>query len=263
MPPANLGARLQALVRSGAHLARVALDALVPPSCPVCDTPVEAPGLICPACFPRFRPIVPPLCTACGLPMVVTEPPPGSGLCPACAARRPLFARARAVWLYEGAARDTILRLKYADREDLAPTLGRLMAGAGADLLRDAELLLPVPLHLGRLVARRYNQAALLARAVAKVAGVPVAVDALRRTRRTPALANLSRGEREAILSGAFAVAPSWRDRIVGRRLLLIDDVLTSGATAESCAGALLQAGAAGVDVLAAARTPPPGQAPS
>lgn len=247
----------QALAQRGVRLARLALDALLPPTCPVCDAPVEAPGLICAACFPRFRPIAPPLCDACGLPVRGEETP--TPICPACASRRPLFGRARAVWLYGGAAKDVILRLKYADREDLAVPLGRLMAGAGADLLREADLLVPVPLHLRRLVARRYNQAALLARAISRVSRIPVAVDALRRTRATPALAELSREEREASLIGAFAVRPRWRGRISGRRIVLIDDVLTSGATAEACAEALLAAGAAAVDVLAAARTPPPG----
>lgn len=247
----------QALAQRGVRLASLALDALLPPTCPVCDTPVEAQGLICAACFPRFRPVVPPLCEACGLPVRGEDTP--APICPACASRRPLFGRARAVWLYGGAAKDLILRLKYADREDLALPLGRLMARAGAELLHEADLLVPVPLHLRRLVARRFNQAALLARAVARASGVPAAVDALRRTRATPPLAELSREEREASLIDAFAVRPRWRGRIAGRRIVLIDDVLTSGATAEACAEALLAAGAASVDVLAAARTPPPG----
>lgn len=263
MPAGNLSRPLHGLARTGARLARLALDALVPPSCPVCDLSVEAAGLICAACFPRFRPIAPPLCDACGLPVAATETPSGPGLCPACTARRPLYRRARAVWLYGGAAKDLILRLKYADREDLAPTLGRLMARAGADLLREADLLLPVPLHLRRLLARRYNQAALLARAVARASGVPAAVDALRRTRATPPLADLSREEREASLIDAFAVRRRWAGRIAGGRIVLIDDVLTSGSTAEACAEALLAAGAAWVDVLAAARTPPRAAAPA
>lgn len=257
MGPSEPALAWRALARMGGRLARLALDALVPPTCPVCDAPVEAAGLICSACFPRFRPIAPPLCDGCGLPVRGEDIP--TPLCPACRAQPPLFRRARAVWLYGGAAKDLILRLKYADREDLAPTLGRLMARAGAELLREADLLVPVPLHLRRLVARRYNQAALLARAVAVASGVPAAVDALRRTRATPPLAELSREEREASLIDAFAVRPRWRGRLRGRRVVLIDDVLTSGATAEACAEALLAAGAGAVDVLAAARTPPPG----
>ncbi len=248
----------QALARSGARVARLAMDALIPPSCPVCDSPVAAQGLICPACFPLFRPIVPPLCEACGLPVAMAEIHSGRPVCPACASRRPLFRRARAVWLYGGAAKDLVLRLKYADREDLALPMGRLMARAGEALVREADLLIPVPLNLRRLLARGYNQAAVLARVVARMSGVPAAVDALRRTRATPPLADLSREEREASLIDAFVVAPRWRARIAGRRVVLIDDVLTSGATAEACTDALFAAGAASVDVLAAARTPPP-----
>lgn len=253
----------RALARSGVRAARLAIDALIPPSCPVCDSPVSAEGLICSACFPLFRPIVPPLCNACGLPLAVAEPPSGPVLCPSCASRRPLFGRARAVWLYGGAAKDLVLRLKYADREDLALPIGRFMARAGEELLREADLLIPVPLHLRRLVARRYNQAALLAHVIARASGVPAAVDALRRTRATPPLADLSREEREASLIDAFVVAPRWRGRIAGKRVVLIDDVLTSGATAEACTDALFAAGAASVDVLAAARTPPPRATPA
>jgi predicted amidophosphoribosyltransferase len=132
------------------------------------------------------------------------------------------------------------------------------MARAGAELLARADLVTPVPLHWRRLLARRYNQAALLGQQVAAMAGRPFLPDLLRRTRRTPALEHRGAAERAALVQGAFAVARGGAVRIEGKRVLLVDDVMTSGATAEACARALLAAGAAGVDVLAAARVPDP-----
>jgi ComF family protein len=237
---------------------RAVFDLLLPPSCPTCDAPVDAPGLMCAACFQGVSLLSEPLCRRCGAPF--SHPAAGgpARLCPACVQAPPAFGRARAALLYDSGAQRLILPLKYADRTELAHVLALHMARAGAALLRAAELLVPVPLHRRRLFARRYNQAALLAWAVGRRAGVAVLPDALVRLRATAPLGEMSAARRAAEVANAFAVRPARAERIGGRRVLLIDDVLTSGATADSCARALLAAGAAGVDVLAAARVPDP-----
>jgi len=151
-----------------------------------------------------------------------------------------------------------VLPFKYADRTDLAAVLAPMMARAGAVLLRDADLLVPVPLHRRRLLARGYNQAALLAGALAGLTGLAVVLDALRRIRATVPLSGLGAEARSLTVEGVFAVHPRRAALLVGRRVLLIDDVLTSGATCSACVEVLLDAGAAEVDVLVAARVPDP-----
>jgi ComF family protein len=169
-----------------------------------------------------------------------------------------VFRHARAALRYDTQGRRLILPFKHADRTELASVLAPHMARAGAALLRDADLLVPVPLHRGRLFRRRYNQAALLAQAVARIADRPAVPDALRRERATASLGEKSATERTAEVAGAFAVRPSRAKQIVGKQVLLIDDVMTSGATANACADVLLAAGATSVDVLVAARVPDP-----
>ncbi len=169
-----------------------------------------------------------------------------------------MFQRARAALRYDAQGRRLILPFKHADRTELAAVLAPHMARAGAVLLREADLLVPVPLHRGRLFQRRYNQAALLAKAVGRIAGRPCLPDALVRQRATASLGEKSAAERAAEVAGAFAVRPSRAAQVAGKRVLLIDDVMTSGATANACAAVLLAAGATSVDVLVAARVPDP-----
>jgi ComF family protein len=158
--------------------------------------------------------------------------------------------------LYDDQARRLLLPFKYADRPEIARALAPMMARAGAALLARADLIIPVPLHRRRLLARRYNQAALLAQALSRLTGRPAVLDALRRIRPTIPLGNLSPAQRQTTLAGAFDANPARLARIIDARIVLIDDVLTTGATAEACTTALLAAGAGGVDVLAAARVP-------
>jgi ComF family protein len=148
--------------------------------------------------------------------------------------------------------------LKYGDRLDLVPTMGRWMAQAGRELLAQTDALIPVPLHWRRLWSRRFNQAAALATVISGTSGVPVAYHALRRVRATRQQVGLTRSERAANIQGAFKVPPKARIEVLGRRLVLIDDVLTSGATLDTCARVLLRAGAARVDALVFARVVQP-----
>lgn len=172
--------------------------------------------------------------------------------------RPPAFGRARAALRYDQGAKRLILPFKHADRTELGGPLAAHMARAGADLLAHAELVVPVPAHWRRRLHRRYDQAALLARAVARFAGRPCAPDLLRRVRHTPALGDRGAAERSALVADAFALRRGRAPLVAGRRVLLVDDVLTSGATADACARVLLEAGAAAVDALAAARVPDP-----
>jgi len=151
-----------------------------------------------------------------------------------------------------------ILPFKHGDRTELAATLAEQMARAGTDLLRRADLLIPVPLHRRRLFRRKYNQAALLTLALGRLSGVPALPDVLLRLRRTPSLDDRSAAERAMLVSGVFAVRKSRLRQVGNRHMLLIDDVMTSGATASACADVLLKAGAKAVDVLVAARVPDP-----
>jgi len=238
--------------------ARAALDAALPPQCPSCDTIVPAPGLFCAPCFAGTGFISAPFCARCGVPFAHAGQAGRGGNCPACEATPPDFDRARAALRYDGQARGLVLAFKHADRTEHARVLAALMARAGAALLNEAELIVPVPLHRRRLFARRYNQSALLARLLARISGRPLALAALRRPRPTPALTARTATERAAVMAGAIVAAPRTRTLIADRRVLLVDDVMTSGATANACARALREAGARAVDVLVAARVPDP-----
>jgi predicted amidophosphoribosyltransferase len=235
-----------------------ALDLLLPPTCIACDRRVERNGLLCPECFRRTGFITPPFCDICGVPFDAPPSRRGRAVCPRCELAPPAFSRVRAALRYDEGARRLVLPLKHADRTELAAALAPMMVRAGAALLDEADLLVPVPLHRWRLFQRRYNQAALLARAVGRLAGKPVIPDMLVRERWTASLGRKGAGERQAEVEGAFMVRPSRAGVLIGRCLLLVDDVMTSGATAQGCAEVLLAAGAIRVEVLVAARVPDP-----
>nr|USU34193.1 ComF family protein [Methylobacterium sp. OTU13CASTA1] len=237
-------------VLAGLRAARgIALGLVYPPICPGCGAATAQPHALCPACWSQLRLIERPYCQRLGTPFAVDH---GTGplLSPRAMADPPVFGRVRAAVLYDGIARDLVHRLKYDDRLDLAPTLARMMAGAGAELVREADCLVPVPLHRWRLWRRRFNQAALLAQGLSTLTGLPVEVQALARVKATRSQVGLSRAARARNLQGAFRVPEAARPRLQGRRVLLIDDVTTTGATANAASRVLLRAGAAKVDVL-------------
>ncbi|MDH3659290.1 MAG: ComF family protein [Alphaproteobacteria bacterium] len=229
------------------------LDTLLPPRCLGCGVIVEGTSSLCADCWRHLTFLGPPLCRLCGypLPRTVAEMP----VCGACAVQPPTFARARAALRYDDGARGMILRFKHADRTDIARTFGRMLENAGAELLADCDLIAPVPLHRWRLLQRGYNQAALLARALAGGGRRAVIPDLLQRVQATASQQGLSGEERKRnVKAGAFRVHPRHRARLAGRRILLIDDVLTTGATVGACTRVLTKGGAAAVDVLALAR---------
>ena len=248
-----------ALTRATLATFRFGLDVGLPPLCPSCRALVSGTAL-CPSCWSKLSFIAPPYCDRLGTPFAY-DPGPGV-LSLQAIADPPTYGRARAVVRYDDIARDLIHAFKYGDRLDLAPTLGSWMARAGHELLAEADAIVPVPLHWRRLWARRFNQSAALARAMAAIVELPVVDMALKRVRATAQQVGLSRAERAQNVQGAFRVADSGKADVMGRRLVLVDDVLTSGATVDACARALRRAGAANVDVIVFARVVDGGGAP-
>jgi len=231
--------------------ARATLDLALPPLCPVCREPVEGRGL-CAACWSKLSFITRPYCERLGTPFVYD---PGPGLLSMEAiANPPAYRRARAAVRFDEVSRALVHSLKYGDRLDLAPMMGRWVARAGREILAEADALIPVPLHWRRLWARRFNQSATLAAAVATESGIPVETGVLTRIKPTIQQVGLTRPQRAANVQGAFRVPEKSRPAIRGRRLVLVDDVITSGATVDGCARALLRGGALQVDVLVFAR---------
>lgn len=234
-----------------ASIPRLSLDIALPTLCVSCSEPVAGEG-VCAACWSQLSFIAPPFCARLGIPFVYD---PGPGLLSMQAiADPPAYRRARAAVRYDEVARTMVHALKYQDRTDLAPVMGRWMARAGRELLGGADALVPVPLHWRRAWSRRYNQSGALAGVIGKSANLPVTGDALRRVRPTLQQVGLSRADRALNVQGAFKVPAEKKSAVQGRRIVLIDDVLTSGATVDACARALLRARAASVDVLVFAR---------
>lgn len=232
------------------------LDFILPPLCFSCRAPVETQGGLCPECWSALRFITHPLCQLCGFPF--THDMPDGVLCATCHAYPPSYDRAQAAIGYDAASRSVILSFKHGERTEGLATLAGWLKRAGADLLKDADLILPVPLHPRRLFKRRYNQSALLAHALGEITGKEVDVFSLRRRKNTPSQGGLNARQRRLNMRAAFSVPKHKKSRIKDKAVVLIDDVMTTGATAENCAKALKAAGAEKVFVLTLARVVEP-----
>ncbi|MBR2124268.1 MAG: ComF family protein [Acetobacter sp.] len=234
-------------------LFHIFLEILYPPVCVSCGAEVEQTGLLCSACFAQTWSVTQPFCRSCAMPQKSAAFLGESGLCFSCETHPPIWGQARAAFTYTSVIRRLILQFKYSDREEHAAFLGTHMAQAGADLLKENTLLVPVPVHRWRLLQRKYNQAAWLARHIAQISGADYMPDALLRRHKTARLARFSRRERQHEMRRAIVARASRQALLAGRHVILVDDVLTTGATATACTEALYEVGVSHVDVLVAA----------
>lgn len=230
----------------------VAVDFVLPPQCLSCDMPTGGHGGLCARCWSKLRLIEKPYCARMGTPFAYDIGP--GALSAEAIADPPPFDRCRAVAAFDDTARALVHGLKYRDRLDLAAWMGGWMRRAGGELVDEADAIVPVPLHNRRLWWRRYNQSALLSGAIARAASRPLLTTALRRIRATGQQVGLTRTQRDDNVRGAFRVADSSRTAVERKRILLVDDVYTTGATVKAATRALMRAGAAAVDVLVFAR---------
>lgn len=233
---------------------RPLVDFIYPPRCPLCGCALARHGGLCAPCWALLAIPGEPACASCGRPFGGAQAGEGAQCAP-CLATPPIHAGIAAGVLYNDAARQLVLSFKHGGRIGLAPLLARLVAarlperGDG-----EAPLLVPVPLHRWRLWKRGYNQSALLARELEKLGKGELVVDLLQRARQTPALGGLGRKARRRALKGAIRLNPQWPDLVRGREVILVDDVLTSGATSEACVRVLRKGGARSVRVACFAR---------
>ncbi|RED47651.1 ComF family protein [Aestuariispira insulae] len=229
-----------------------AVNLILPHRCIACEEILSDKNALCTNCWNQMTFIGAPLCHCCGYPFEIGEA--GDNLCNSCLDRRPTFDQARAAVLYDDTSRRIILAYKHGDRTDLAPSLAQWLLRPLQSLDTPPDLVAPVPLHRWRLLQRRFNQSALLARPLSQLTGLPLEQRLVRRHRATPSQGHLTPGQRRRNVARAFSIPTRAQQKIQGKHILLVDDVLTTGATAEEIANALKQAGAARVSLIALAR---------
>jgi ComF family protein len=240
-------------IRSSAFRLTNLLDFLLPPLCLNCHEPVGGHQTLCPDCWTAVQFIAPPQCSRCGVPFDV--PVEEGTLCGECLASPPVYGRARSAMIYDEASKRLVLSFKHGDRLHAVPAMALWMQRAGEEFWAAADVIVPVPLHRWRLFARRYNQAALLAQALGRITGKPVGFDALRRVRATPSQGHMNREQRKKNLKGAIVLNPRCAGWIEGKKVVLVDDVLTTGATVNECCRVLLASGASEANALTLMRT--------
>lgn len=228
------------------------MDLVLPPRCFVSGEIVDGQGMVSARVWRDINFIVDPMCVSCGYPFSFDV---GAGTqCAICLDRPQAFDRARAALRYDDISRDMILKFKHADKTHAVPTFLPWLKRTGGSMLAEADYIVPVPLHRWRLLKRRYNQAALLAQALARDVGKPYKPDIIERVKATPSQGHLGYKERRKNVRGAFKFSPQYRQIIKDKNIVLVDDVYTTGATVSECAKVLKKAGAARVYVLALAR---------
>lgn len=232
-------------------LGRIA-DLLLPPVCIACRRRIGSHGLLCGDCFAKIDFIAPPICTRLGVPLPYDAGEPA--LSAAAIVAPPVYDRARAAARYSDTMRELIQSFKYRNRQEGLLLFARWLGRAGAELLAGVELIVPVPLYTSRLWWRRFNQSAMLARGLGRLTGIPVDCFVLKRVRRTSSQVGLSADQRRRNVAGAFKVDAKVGHCLKGKSIVLVDEVITTGATTDACARALRRAKAARVDVLALAR---------
>ena len=233
-------------------LCRLFLDLILPPRCFGCGAATSEHHVLCAPCWKNCAFLSAPWCALCGWPFPYELP--GQALCPSCSRLPPLFIQCRSVLAYQEGSREFILKLKQGDGTYLAPGLGRLMAHAGQDILSQTDLLVPIPLHWRRLFLRQYNQAALLSYQITGQTNIPTRIGLIKRHRSTKKQGHQSRKERYANVQGAFTIPSHKMHFLKGKRVTLVDDVFTTGATLNECARILLTGGVKEVRALTLAR---------